>query len=65
MRKDDQPDRYIRFAGLFSIPESLIRYVPWLFSEEEIEAALRIRRTAILPDTTVKAGWRRNTAGDF
>ena len=40
MRKDDQPDRYIRFAGLFSIPESLIRYIPRLFSGEEIEAAL-------------------------
>ena len=37
---NDQNIRYTRFAVLFSVPKQLVRYVPRLFSEDEIEAAL-------------------------
>ena len=38
MGMDDQT--YSRFAQVFAVPEKLVRYVPRLFSQEEIRAAL-------------------------
>jgi len=47
---NDPNNRYVRFAGMFSVPEQLIRFVPRLFSEDEIEAAVSNEKNLFCTD---------------